>query len=96
MKFGVAIPQAGPYASPQAQQLLATRVEDLGFDSIWVSDHVVVPEGSTYIPETMLEPLATLAWLAARTASITLGTSVLVLPYRAPCSSRSSCPASTC
>jgi len=84
MRFGVAVPQALAFVEAAAQQQLATRVEDLGFDSLWVSDHIVVPEGSSYIPENMLEPLALLGWLAARTSGITLGTSVLVLPYRDP------------
>ena len=85
MRFGVAIPQAFGFAAPEAQQLLATRIEELGFDSLWISDHILVPEGHDYIPETMLEPLALLSWLAARTGpGLTLGTSVLVLPYRDP------------
>lgn len=84
MRFGVAIPQAGPFVDPEVQRRLATEIESLGFDSLWVSDHVVVPEGERYIPEVMHEPLALLAWLAAETTSITLGISVLVLPYRDP------------
>lgn len=80
----MAVPQAFEFVEAAAQQRLATTVEDLGFDSLWVSDHIVVPEGSSYIPENMLEPLALLAWLAGRTHGITLGTSVLVLPYRDP------------
>ena len=52
---------------------MAAVVEDLGFDSIWTSDHIIVPEGSGYIPEVMLEPLAALSHLAARTSHVTLG-----------------------
>ena len=84
MRFGVAIPQAGPFVPADVQQRIAREVEDLGFDSLWVSDHVIVPVGERYIPEVMLEPLALLAWLAASTTRITLGTSVLILPYRDP------------
>lgn len=84
MRFGVALPQAGPFLSPEVQQRLAGELETLGFDSLWVSDHVIVPAGERYIPETMHEPLALLAWLAARTSRVTLGISVLILPYRDP------------
>ena len=84
MRFGVAIPQSGPFAEVDVQRRLATEIEGLGYDSLWVSDHVVVPVGEAYIPEVMLEPLALLAWLAAETSTITLGTSVLILPYRDP------------
>jgi probable F420-dependent oxidoreductase len=63
---------------------MARAVEDLGFDSLWVSDHIIVPEGSSYIPEFMDEPLAILAFLASETRHVTLGTSVLIVPYRDP------------
>jgi probable F420-dependent oxidoreductase len=84
MRYGVAIPHANVFASPAAITTMATAVEDLGFDSLWVSDHIIVPEGSGYIPENMDEPLATLAYLAAATRHVTLGLSVLIVPYRDP------------
>ena len=84
MRYGVAIPQANAFATAGAQRAVAHAVEELGFDSLWVSDHIIVPQGSGYIPEFMDEPLATLAFLAAETRHVTLGTSVLILPYRDP------------
>jgi probable F420-dependent oxidoreductase len=84
MRFGVAIPQSGPFVDTDVQRRLATEIEAMGYDSLWVSDHVIVPAGEGYIPEVMLEPLALLAWLAAETSTITIGTSVLILPYRDP------------
>lgn len=84
MRYGVAIPQANQFATPEAIRAVAHAVEELGFDSLWVSDHIIVPEGSSYIPEFMDEPLATLAFLASETESVTLGTSVLIVPYRDP------------
>lgn len=84
MRFGVAIPQAGPFIDAEVQLRLASELEAMGYDSLWVSDHVVVPAGEAYIPEVIHEPLALLAWLAGRTSTITLGLSVLILPYRDP------------
>lgn len=84
MRYGVAIPQANQFAAPEALRAIARAVEDIGFDSIWVSDHVIVPEGSSYIPEFMTEPLAVLAYLTAETRHVTIGTSVLIVPYRDP------------
>ena len=84
MRYGVAIPQANAFATPESIRAVAHAVEEMGFDSLWVSDHIIVPEGSDYIPEFMDEPLATLAFLAAETRHITLGTSVLIVPYRDP------------
>jgi len=56
---------------------LARRFEDVGFDSLWVGDHV-----SFYIP--ILESLTTLAFLAGVTERVKLGTSVYLLPLRHP------------
>lgn len=84
MRYGVAMPHANVFSSPNAIRSMAGAIEDLGFDSLWVSDHIIVPEGSSYIPENMDEPLATLAFLAAATTHVTLGTSVLIVPYRDP------------
>ena len=84
MRYGVCVPQSGRFLDPDVQRDLATSIEDLGFDSLWVSDHIIVPTGEGYIPEVMHEPLALLGWLVAETRAITLGISVLVLPYRDP------------
>ena len=84
MRYGVAIPHANSFATPGAIRTMARAVEDLGFDSLWVSDHIIVPVGSGYIPENMYEPLAALTFLAAETRHVTLGTSVLIVPYRDP------------
>jgi probable F420-dependent oxidoreductase len=65
---------------------LAARADDLGFDSVWVHDHVFnvghvlerIGRGPYY------EPLTFLSFVAARTTRVRLGTSVLVLPYHNP------------
>ena len=56
---------------------LANRAEALGFDSVWVGDHV-----SFHVP--ILESLTTLAFLAGATRRVTLGTAVYLLPLRHP------------
>lgn len=84
MRYGVAIPHANAFATADSLRAMAHATEELGFDSLWVSDHIIVPVGSGYIPEFMDEPLAVLAFLAAETRHIALGTSVLILPYRDP------------
>ena len=75
----------------------ARRVEALGYDSLWVIDHVVIPwriasrypynaTGDFPLPPTgdFLEPLTALSLVAGVTERIALGTSVLVLPHRHP------------
>ena len=82
MRYSVAIPQANHFASAESLLAMANAVEDLGFDGLWIADHIVVPVGEGYVPELMQEPLALLPWLAAHTDHVRLGISVLVLPYR--------------
>ena len=63
----------------------AERVEALGFDSLWVTDHVIVPKELTIVyKEKMLDALAMLNYLAAVTRRVAIGTSVIILPYRNP------------
>ena len=95
--FGCSLPSRGPMSSPESLRSLAQRSEDLGFDSIWVSDHIVLPRQvesfypyaadgvATFKPdESYYEPLAALNFLAGCTQRVRLGTHVLILPYRNP------------
>lgn len=97
MKIGMQPPNSGPYATPAFITELAELGDTLGFDSLQVTDHIVVPAEirSRYPynasgvmaahPESdYYEPLSLLAYLIGRTRRIKLGTSVLILPYRNP------------
>lgn len=85
MKLGICLPHYGRPIEPSRLAQLAARAEEVGLDSVWVTDHVVVPQGAALIyRDDMLDPLAVLPWLAGVTERITLGTSVIVLPYRSP------------
>ena len=85
MIAGVHLPQAGPAASGEALTRAAVLAEDLGFADVWVSDHLVVPTGVPYPPSAyVFEPLAVMAWVAASTRRVGIGTTVLVLPMRNP------------
>jgi probable F420-dependent oxidoreductase len=82
MRFGVHLPQYGRAASAASVRAAARQAEELGFDDVWVYDHVVVPSSLTYPKPFAFEPLTTLAFAAGATSRVGLGTSVLVLPYR--------------
>ena len=58
------------------------RAEELGFDSIWVTDHML--RARNMYAYTWIEPLTSLAFAAAVTKKVTLGTGVLLLPLRHP------------
>jgi probable F420-dependent oxidoreductase len=58
------------------------RAEELGFDSLWVTDHML--RAREMYARPWLEPLATLAFAAALTKRVLLGPGVLLLPLRQP------------
>lgn len=84
MKIGIALPIFGKYAGRDEILETALAAEALGYDSIWVSDHVVVPDHHNVFGEVFYDPLISLGFIASATSRIELGTSVLVLPYRNP------------
>jgi probable F420-dependent oxidoreductase len=97
MRIGLKLPTSGPLARPGLIAELARTADRLGFSSLQVSDHVVIPAtiDSAYPynasgrmgtpPEAAYyEPIGLLGFLAGCTQHVRLGTSVLVLPYRHP------------
>ncbi len=85
MKLGVNLVNFGPGSDPEALALWARTADDLGYDSVLVSDHVAVTSDvAESYPETFQDPFVTLAWLAGQTSRVRLGTTVVILPYRHP------------
>src|SRR5215813_8827937 len=97
MRFGCHLPVYGPAATRETLVGFARRAEGLGYDSLWASDHVVLPwriasrypysaTGDFPLPPAtdFLEPLTALALVAGVTERVALGTTVLVLPHRHP------------
>jgi probable F420-dependent oxidoreductase len=83
MNFGVWIPNCRHLATPDIIRGTAIRAEHLGYDSVWVSDHVVVPHANVVnFGETIFDPMVTLAVVAGATSRVRLGTTVLIVPYR--------------
>jgi probable F420-dependent oxidoreductase len=92
MRFGLSLPHygfslpSGEISFPDAAGW-AKRAEDLGFDSVWVSDHFFYSfarYGAGPAPIASLEPITTLAGIAAVTDRIRLGTLVLCAAFRHP------------
>ncbi|MAT06872.1 MAG: LLM class F420-dependent oxidoreductase [Acidimicrobiaceae bacterium] len=84
MRLGIHLPQYGRAASPEAIRSVAMRAEALGVADVWVSDHIVQPADQKYPSPYLYEPLLSLAWAAAATERVGIGTSVLVVPQYHP------------
>ena len=94
MRFGFVLPN-----SIDGEELcyFAQRAEALGFESIWTGDHIVLPTAGTdqypytsdgsfsrSADEPFLETMTLLSYVAARTRTIRIGSTVVILPYRNP------------
>ncbi len=95
MRFGFYLPTRGETATPEAIETLVRRGEALGFASVMIADHVVFPvRVDSKYPYTVsgvfpgggdaLEQLALMAFVAAKTRTLRLVTSVMIVPYRNP------------
>ncbi len=87
MRIGVALPHYGTDPSLERVVSIARECEHLGFDSVWVSDHLVfdlAKYGGTDELLGSLEPLTTLTSIAGETSTVRLGTMVLCNEFRHP------------
>jgi probable F420-dependent oxidoreductase len=86
MKIGFGAPVSGAWATPENLSTFAAQAEQGGYDSLWTFQRLLVPEGYGMDPvyRSVLDPVAALGYLAARTSRIRLGVAVVNLPFVAP------------
>ena len=97
IRIGAYMPSAGNFPAEHGVREMATRLEQAGFSSLWVSDHVVMPsqiqaaypfakdKKATWRTDTpWYDAMMILAMVATVTKQVELGTAVLVLPLRHP------------
>ena len=84
MKFGLFGLHRGPGIAPDVLARRAQAAEQAGFESLWVGDHVALPDDRPGSDEPRLEALAALLYLAAVTSTVRLAAGVLVIPQRNP------------
>ena len=97
MKIGVFSTFMSPLATPRMIRDFGRQAEDMGLDSIWMGEHVVLFDKNTFrypsskdgripVPEGggMLDVTATFGFLAAATTKLRLGTGVALVPQRNP------------
>jgi probable F420-dependent oxidoreductase len=92
VRLGYFLPQMGPAAGPDAIAAVARRAEEIGWDSLWVTERLLwpiapqspypSPDGSLPdVYKTVVDPLSALTFVAGQTSRIALGTSVLNIPW---------------
>jgi len=97
MKLGLFVPLTAPVATPDFALTLGREAEALGFDSLWVAEHVVLFDAHTsrypYSPDGrfpasgeagFLDPFGAIGFLAGVTSRIRLGTGICLVPQRNP------------
>ena len=84
MKFGLILPNFGAIAGADAIRRSAILAEELGFDSVWTTDHVLMPASMPDPYGNLVESLIALSLAAALTRQVQLGTSIIVTPQREP------------
>jgi len=86
VRIGLGLPVSGTWATPGTLRHVASRADELGFDSLWAFQRLLHPVdqdwGSAY--HSVQDPLTSLAYAAAVTSRIRLGVAVLMAPYYAP------------
>jgi alkanesulfonate monooxygenase SsuD/methylene tetrahydromethanopterin reductase-like flavin-dependent oxidoreductase (luciferase family) len=80
----VILPNYGAALDAERLASVAVAAEETGFDSAWVTDHLIVPAEQAATYGTIAEALVTLGFLTGRTRRIELGVSALVVPQRHP------------
>src|SRR2546422_5978367 len=78
MKFGVCVPNYGETCSTEALRNVAAEAERSGFDSVWCTDHILIPRDSGTPYERIYESITSIAYLAGVTSKVKLGISSLI------------------
>ena len=83
MKIGISLSNYGPIPSRSFLKDTVIEIECIGLDSIWVSDHIIVPKNDAPW-NRVFESITTLGFMASITESVQLGSSIILVPLRDP------------
>ncbi len=84
LHLGLILPNYGDGLEAERLAACAVAAEESGFDSGWVTDHLVVPDEHAAVYGSIAEALVSLGFLAGRTERLHLGVSALIVPVRNP------------
>ena len=82
MDYGLCLPNFPAGASREGIEAAADLAAELGFSTVWTTDHVLVDHDAADDYGHIYEAILTLAWVGARQPAVRLGTSVIVVPQR--------------
>ena len=78
------LPNYGEDSSPERIRRTAEAAEELGFDSVWTTEHIIVGPEAVDPYGRVYDPLVTLGWIAGWTERVGLGTSIVLVPLHNP------------
>ena len=82
MKIGLSLRNTGTTSGAEVIEAGAEAADRLGWDSVWTTDHILVPASAAADYGRTFEAIETLAWVGAKHPRLRLGTSVIVVPQR--------------
>jgi probable F420-dependent oxidoreductase len=82
--LGVILPNFGSDSNSAGIRRIAEAAEELGFDSVWATEHIIVGPEAVNPYGRVYDPLVTLGWIAGWTERVALGTSIVLAPLHHP------------
>jgi probable F420-dependent oxidoreductase len=82
--LGVILPNFGRESAPDGIRRTAEAAEELGFDSVWATEHIIVGPEAVDPYGRVYDPLIVLGWIAAFTERVGVGTSIVLVPLHHP------------
>jgi probable F420-dependent oxidoreductase len=82
--FGAILPNYGLDSNPDVIRRIVELAEELEFDSVWATEHIIVGPEAVDPYGRVYDPLVTLGWIAGWTERIGLGTSIVLVPLHNP------------
>ncbi|MEM3185663.1 MAG: TIGR03619 family F420-dependent LLM class oxidoreductase [Conexivisphaerales archaeon] len=84
MKYAVCLPNYGTDIKPDGIVKFFNEAEDLGYESVWATDHILMNKGSGTPYESITESITTISYLASKSSNLRLGISALIIAMRNP------------
>ena len=86
MRIGLGAPVSGAWATPENLARFAARAEELGYDSLWTFQRLLVGADDRVdtVYQSVLDPMLALSYAAANTSRIRLGVALVNMPFVPP------------